>query len=143
MRTEGHFHIKHGFNGEREGKGHGNRTVAGDAGCNACGRAEVSTNTERFNAFVHITKPLFEPHHCLAICSETEMTGLDDAGVNGTDGNLVQAFALNGKKRIGLMRNTYALSRRPLPGAMIEPVSLVGQVFRNDTLQFAQGAFRP
>jgi hypothetical protein len=43
---------------------------------------------------VRVTQPLFQPDDGLAVGGEAEMTGLDDAGVDRPDRNLVQAFAL-------------------------------------------------
>ena len=48
-----------------------------------------------FDALVHIAEPLLQPHHVLAIGGEAEMSRLDDAGMHGTDRDLVQAFALD------------------------------------------------
>ena len=48
-----------------------------------------------------IAQPLFEADDRLAAGGEAEVSGLDDAGVNGADRNLVEAFALGRQEWIG------------------------------------------
>jgi hypothetical protein len=43
-----------------------------------------------------IAEPLLQPHDMLAIGVEAEMAGLDDAGMDRTDGDLVQRVAFGG-----------------------------------------------
>jgi hypothetical protein len=54
------------------------------------------------DAFVDITEPLFETHHGLPAGGEAEMPRLDDAGMHRPDRDLMQMFALDGQKFVGL-----------------------------------------
>ena len=47
------------------------------------------------DALMHIPKPLLEAEDLLADNRESKVAGLDDAGVHGADGNLVDAVALD------------------------------------------------
>ena len=42
-----------------------------------------------------IAKPLFEPRHRFAIGGKTKMSGLDNAGVDRTNRDLMEALAAN------------------------------------------------
>ncbi len=61
-------------------------------------RAAVSGGArhQRLDALVHVAKALLQPNYRLAVGGKTEMPGLDDAGMNRTDGNLMQALARGG-----------------------------------------------
>ena len=52
------------------------------------------------DALVHVAQPLLEPQHLLADDLEAEVAGLDDAGVHGSDGDLVHAVAFDAHERI-------------------------------------------
>jgi hypothetical protein len=47
---------------------------------------------------VDVAEPLLEPDHRLAVGGEAEMAGLDDAGMDRADRNLVQASPSAGRK---------------------------------------------
>jgi len=49
---------------------------------------------------VHVTETLFEVQHLFAHRLETEVSGFDDAGVHGTDGNFVDAGAMREEELI-------------------------------------------
>ena len=80
-----------------EAVGHGG--IAGDARDDARGLLDLDIGGQQpVDALVHIAEPLLQPRHGLAVCRETEMAGLDDAGMHGTDRNLVQPLALDGQE---------------------------------------------
>ena len=66
---------------------------------------------ELFNAFVDEIHARFEIDDRFAFDAEAKMTGLDDAGVDGTDGDFINAFAFDAAKRIGLRRRRKNLAR--------------------------------
>ncbi len=49
---------------------------------------------------MHVAEPFLEPCHRLAIRREAKMAGLDDAGMDGTDRNLVQAVTMHGQEPV-------------------------------------------
>ena len=63
------------------------------------GALDVGVGEQAVDALVDIAESFLEPHDDLAVDAETEMTGLDDAGVNRPDRDLVQAFALAARNR--------------------------------------------
>ena len=56
---------------------------------------------------MHVAEPLFELQHLLADDREAEVPGLDDAGMDGPDGNLGHAVAGHAHEfvSIGLRRH--------------------------------------
>ncbi len=117
------------------------RAVARGAPCQARRRVETGARHQRLDAFVHVTKALLQPNHRLAVSRKTEMPGLDDAGMNRTDGNLVQALAGGGQEgvRCAPRRSVAALSERVLhiPKAEIEPRPRVGAADRFEPVKIA------
>src|SRR4249919_1084733 len=81
--------LKRGFDRLREGE----RVSDGAVARGAAGK---------LRALVHITEPLFESHHRLAVGGEAEMPWLDDAGMDRADRNLVQILSLNGQEGVGV-----------------------------------------
>src|ERR1700734_3120940 len=59
---------------------------------------------ELFYALVDVAQTLFEPHDRLAAGGEAEMSGFDDAGVDRTHRDLMQALAFGRKERVRLAR---------------------------------------
>src|SRR6266446_8086967 len=85
------------------------------------------------DSLVHVAEPGFEPYDRLAVRSEPEVPGLDDACVHGTHGNLVQAFALGGQERVTAgdvvrFEPVVARAREP-PSSVVEPRTRVGKAF--------------
>jgi hypothetical protein len=74
----------------------GNGAVAGDAASELGSSVEIGTSHQALNSLVNVAKPFLKPNHRLAICREAEMAGLDDAGMDRTDRDLVHAFAFGG-----------------------------------------------
>src|SRR5262249_60501017 len=95
----------------------------------ARGRVEGGARHQRLDALVHVTKALLQPNHRLAVGGETEMPGLDDAGMNRADGNLVQALTGGGQEggRRPPRRGGTAVSRRAphTPKAHVKPTPRV------------------
>ena len=84
--------------GKSQGVGHG--AVAGDAPGEHRGAIERHAFHQPFDPLVHVAEPGFEPYDRFAVRRESEVSGLDDARVHGTHGDLVQAFALGGQERV-------------------------------------------
>ena len=68
------------------------------------GLVDRSARAERLDALVHIAQPLLQPGDGLAVGGEAEMAGLDDAGMNGADRDLMQARAFNGQELVAPFR---------------------------------------
>src|SRR5215470_19305621 len=128
----------------RKGKRVRDRTVAGRAASQPCGRLEAGARHQRLDALVHVAKALLQPNHGLAVGGEAEMAGLDDAGMNRTDRDLVKAVTRDRQEDIGRSgrRPTAALSERVLqiPETKIEPRSRVRQADRLKAVKVAQRA---
>src|SRR5215831_17516170 len=117
------------------------RAVAGGAPCQAHRRVEAGARHQRLDAFMHVTKALLQPNHRLAVGGKTKMSGLDDAGMNRADGNLVQALPGGGQEgvRRAPCRSVTAISERVLhiPKAEIEPRPRVGRADRFEPVEIA------
>ena len=72
-------------------------------------RVERRAGHQSFDALVGVAQPLLQPHDRLAAGGEAEMSRLDDPGMDRADRNLVQAFALAGRKH----KAVGAARRRP------------------------------
>ena len=101
------------FDGAGEGERIGDRAVARDAAGEPRRPAEIGAGHQALDALVDVAQPLLQAHDGLAIGGEAEMAGLDDAGMDRTDRDLMQAFALGGEKRIGGVRPAAASLRAP------------------------------
>ena len=89
------------LDGAGEGERIGDRAVAGDAAGEPRRPVDVGAGHQTLDALVDVAEPLLEPHHGLAVGGEAEMAGLDDAGMDRPDRDLVQALALGGQEAIG------------------------------------------
>src|SRR5262245_46650564 len=96
---------------------------------------------------MHIAETLFEPRHGLAIGGETEMPGLDDAGMDRAHGNLMEMFALDRQEIVsaGGDGRLFGLAERMghAPEAEIEPGARVGRTERFQAEQVADRALEP
>ena len=88
-----HLEAERCLDGAGEGDGVGDGAVARYAAGELGGLVQRGAGEQAVDAFVHVAEPLFQPHHGLAVAGEAEMAGLDDAGVHGTDRDLVQRRA--------------------------------------------------
>ena len=103
------------LDGPGVGPGIRDRAVARQAAGQTRTALDIGADEKPLDALVHVTQPLLEPHHRLAVGGEAEMAGLDDAGMDRADRNLVQALALDRQERVALL----ALASRP--ATMVEP----------------------
>ncbi len=76
-----------GGTGEGQGVGHG--AVARDAAGEPSALGEIGTLEQPLDALVDVAQPLLEAGDGLAIGGEAEMAGLDDAGMDRADRDLV------------------------------------------------------
>jgi hypothetical protein len=67
------------------------------------------------------------------------MAGLDDAGMDRANRDLVQPLALGGEEGIGGFRRT----RRVGPRTVVEPGAAVGKTLRFDAVEVADRALEP
>src|SRR5262249_28049123 len=99
-RACGHRNFLHRLERLRVSPGVGDSGIAGDAPR----QTAAFSNRQRLEAlldpFVHVTESLLQAQHLLANDLETEMARLDDAGVNGTDRNLVHAIPGDANERV-------------------------------------------
>ncbi len=65
-------------------------------------RSRSAPGHQRLDALVDVAQALLQPHHGLAVGGEAEMAGLDDAGVDRADRDLVQALALGRQEGVGV-----------------------------------------
>ena len=134
------------FGGARESKGIGDRAVARGTTRKLCRGLKSGALHQLFNALVGIAEPLLQSHHMLAIRGETKMSGLDDAGMDGPDCDLVQCLAFGRQKwigagcaRLGCLSEWRTLS----PRAMVQPWSRIGGPCRLQSEKVADGALEP
>ncbi len=97
---------------------------------------------------MHITEPFFEPGHGFAVGREAEMAGLDDAGVDRADRDLVQAMAAHRQEFVigwvpARRRSSRTERSAQAPLAMIEPRAVIGRIRRYVTVEVAYGPFEP
>ena len=145
-RARRHLHLQRGFDGLREGKGIGDRAVAGGAAGELRRLVERGAGHQRFDALVHIAEPLLQPHDVFAIGGEAEMSRLDDAGMHRTDRDLMQAFAFRRQEGVGrglAARAALAERMAHVPESEIEPAARVGRAVGVQAEQIADGAFEP
>ena len=82
--------------GEGQRVGHG--AVAGDAPGEHRRALDRRARHQALDPLVDVPEPRLEAHDRLAVRGEPEVAGLDDARVNGTHRDLVQALAFAGRK---------------------------------------------
>ena len=82
----------------------GDRAVAGDAAGEPMAVGGGHRLEALLDALVHEAEPLLEAQHLLADDLEAEVTGLDDAGVDRPDRDLVHAVAFDADERVFLLR---------------------------------------
>ena len=91
-----------GFDGAGEGPGMGDRAVARDSRRQLGGLGDRAAGHQPFGALVDIAQALLQPDHGFTVAGEAEMPRFDDAGVDGTDGDLVQARPFHRQEGIRL-----------------------------------------
>ena len=74
----------------REGERIGDCAVAGNPARQPRRVRDRRADHEVVDAFVHIPQPFLQAHDGLAVGGEAEVSGLDDAGMNRADGDLMQ-----------------------------------------------------
>ncbi len=124
------------------------RAIPGGPPGQLCRAVEVGAFHQLLDALVDIAQALLEPDDRLAAGGEAEMSGLDDAGMDRTDRDLVQAFALGGKEDI---RRGCAVPRRrraaervgQVPPTVVEPGAQVRRAFGLEPEQIADRALQP
>ncbi len=84
--------------GEAEAQRH--RAVAGHPAGEPRRLLQRQTAEQFIDAFVDVAEPLLQPNDCLTVAGETKMPRLDDAGVNRTDRDLMQALTLHRQERV-------------------------------------------
>ena len=139
--------FQRGLDRPRESEAVGDGAVAGDAGREPRRLVERRSRYQRLDALVRIAEALLEPNDRFAVGGETEMAGLDDAGVHWSDRNLVQALALGGQKGIRrrlLVSILAGAERAPrAPASMVKPWPRVRKTLRDQPVKVMQGAFEP
>ncbi len=131
LRTRRCLDIERRFGGAGEGDAVGHGAVARRAAGEHGALGKIGARHQAVDALMHIAQPLFQPHHGLAVRGEAEMAGLDDARMHGTDGNLMQSFALGRQELIARARSRCLhprAQRMPhTPAVMVEPGPRIGQ----------------
>src|SRR4029079_6328364 len=120
--------------------------VAGGAAAQPRGLVEGSARYQALDALVNVAEPLFQPHDRLAIGGEAEMPGLDNAGMNRTDRDLVEILALGRQEGIRHARR-WSVAALPegvlnIPETEIEPGPGIGQADRLNAIEVADGPFQ-
>src|SRR4051812_44632268 len=85
-----------GLGRSREGICVSDGGVAGGAAGEARAVREVRACHQSFDALVNVAETFLKPHYCLAVSGEPEVAGLNNAGVNRADRDLVQAGTFGG-----------------------------------------------
>ena len=139
--------LKRGFDRLREGERVSHGAVARGAAGELRALVERGAGHQRLGALVHITEPLFEPHHRLAVGGEAEMPWLDDAGMDRADRDLVQILSLNGQEGVGV---GFDCTLSPLaermghaPETEIEPMSRICGACGFVAIKVGDGALEP
>ena len=94
-RTGGHEAFGHGLECLAVGPRERDRGVTRDARGEAMAFEDREFREALLDPLVHVAKPFLEPQHFLAYDGEPKVSRLDRACVNGSDGDLVDAFALH------------------------------------------------
>ena len=144
-----HRHLQRCLDGASEGKGIGDGRITGRAAGKLCAARDVGTGHQPVDPLVDVTQPLFQPHDGLARGSKAEMSRLDDAGMDRTNRDLVEALTFDGQEPIGrrrnrLLRGRIGLCRQgaaDIPAAVVEPRARVGQPLRCQSIEVSHRAF--
>jgi hypothetical protein len=135
------------LDGLRERQRIGNGAVARGATGKLRAALDIGAGHQRLDAFMHVTEPLFEPRHSFAIGGEAEVSGLDDAGMNRADRDLMQILALDRKKLVGARLNPrrlgFAERLSHAPEAEIEPRPCVRRADRLQAIETSDRALEP
>ena len=101
---------------------------------------------ETLDSFVGVAQTFLEPHHGLAIGADAEMTGLDDAGMDRSDRQLVNVLSFDGKESVllGWPSIVSLRGKRGMhaPFPVIEPGARIRQADRNKCEQIGDGTFQ-
>ena len=147
LRARRRLDIERRFDGAGEGDAIGHGAVARRAAGQHRALGKIGARHQALDALVHIAQPLFQPHHGLAVRGEAEMAGLDDARMHGTDGNLMQAFALGRQELVARAYGRHFGSRTQrvayAPAVMVEPGPRIGQGARFQAEQILHRALQP
>ena len=134
------------LDGLRECNGVGDRAVATRASGEFGAALDCCARKQTLDALVHISEPLLQPHHRLAVGVEAEMPRLDDAGVHGADRDLVQRRALGRIEGIGGAVGRHGLELPEwvahAPTVVVEPGAQIGAVLRLDAIKIADRALQ-
>src|SRR5437899_548922 len=94
-RARGRFNAGGRLDRHAEGERVSDRGIAGDS-LGELDAAHRSSGLEKFfDSLVHKEQPRLEVHNRFAFHVETKMSGLNDAGVNRANRDLVRAFPLH------------------------------------------------
>ena len=131
--------VQRRFHGVGESERVGNSAVARGAPRKLRRLLDGRARHQQLDALMDIAEALFEPHDGFAIGGEAEVSRLNDAGVNRTDRNAVQAFALHRQERVG--RSFAGLLRicvqrmLNIPEAEIEPRPRIRRADRLEAIE--------
>ncbi len=132
----------------RKGKTVSHGGIARDASDDLCRAFDIGAGEEPVDALVDIAEPFLQPRHDLAIDAETEMAGLDDAGMHRPNRNLMQPLAQRREEVVhrGIAphrRRPRAERRAEAPGTVIEPRAAVRRAERREAIKIAHRALEP
>ena len=122
------------------------RTIAGYAAGQFGCAFDIGTLQKAFDALVGVAEPGFQADYGFSVRVEAKVSRLDDARVDWSDGNLMQAFAFGGQEAIGPSVRAWSVRSQRMthtPATMIEPGTRVGCILRFNPKQIADGAFQP
>ena len=107
--------------------------------------SETGARQARLDALVRVAEALLQAHHGLAACREAKVTGLDDAGMDRADRNLVQARPLGleeAVRRATALREAARCASGACSGqrSVIEPRPPIGQPDHLDAEQIGDRA---
>src|SRR5689334_2699883 len=138
--------FQRGLGRPRKSVGIRDRAIPGRAARELCRSREGKAGHELLNPFVHITEPLLQSHHALAIGSKTEMARLDDAGMHRPNRNLMQPLTFHGQKDV---RRRFGRGLLPverythIPESEVEPSTRIGRADGIGTEKVTDSPFEP